>query len=94
MKMAVQTTRLGWRNICQVALMTACLSSSLVILWGESQSGIKKSVAHGNPLLFSPFAPLALLFLSFGFLKQSPKSAIYGIAVAVWTLFTCAVPTL
>jgi len=37
---------------------------------------------------------LALSLLSFGLLKHSPKSAIYGIAVAVWTLFICAVPTL
>jgi len=74
--------------------MAACLSLSLIVLWGESQSGMRRSAAHGTPLLAAPFASLALSLLSFGLLKHSPKSAIYGIAVAVWTLFICAVPTL
>lgn len=87
-----QSPKLDVWNIIQTALMAVCVSLSQVVVWEVMQS----SIPSGTFLKATLFAALALLSLSvsLGFLKRSPKPALFGIAVAVWTLFIWACPTL
>ena len=92
--MSVRANDREWPRTALIALMTACLAMSAVLLTGEYQPWVGRSMARSVSFDFGPTLSLVLLFLSFCVLKGDRKLAIYGIAAAVWTGFACCVPTL
>ena len=83
-----------WEKIgrtCFRCLMCACIALSTATLWdvaheAHSVTGLSQDWTTGSGI-----ALLAVSIISF---RWFGRLAVYGFAIAVWTLFTCLLPTI
>jgi hypothetical protein len=80
-------------RICFRSLMVACLTLSIAILWGESRRQSVQDVLHGFPVTAAMICGGVLLIASLVLFGRIGRLAIYGLAVSLWTLFVCLLPT-
>jgi hypothetical protein len=69
-------------------LMAACLTLSVAICWGEVGSQTIQDVIHGLPFEATAICGFALFCI-----KRFGRLAIYGLAIGIWTLIICLLPT-
>ena len=80
-------------RVCFRSLMAACLTLSAAILWAESRRPSIQDIMHGAPLVLAILCGFTLLLFSLSYLRQFGCLAVYGLAVSIWTLFVCLLPT-
>ena len=73
--------------------MAACLTLSLALLWGEARRQSVQDVMHGLPLYTAMILSGVLLIFSIICFRRFGRLAVYGLAVSIWTLFVCLLPT-
>ena len=84
------------RNLLKIffrILMAACLTLSVPICWGEVGSQTIQDVMHGLPFEATAICGFALLIFSLICIKRFGRLAIYGLAIGIWTLIICLLPT-
>jgi len=80
-------------RLCLRCLMAACLTLSSAILWGEARRQSIQDVMHGLPVDAAMICSGVLLVFSLVCFRRFGRLAVYGLAVSIWTLFVCLLPT-
>lgn len=74
-------------------LMTASLTLSVAVLWGEARRQSVQDVMHGAPVTVGMLCGLTLFIASVCGLRRFGRLAVYGLLIGLWTVFVCLLPT-
>lgn len=85
--------RQSFQRACLRVLMTACLTLSVAVLWGEAQRQSIQEVMHGVPVTVGMLCSVTLVIASVCCLRRFGRLAVYGLGVGLWTMFVCFLPT-
>ena len=80
-------------RVCFRSLIAACLTLSIAILWAEARRQSIQDIMHGTPLGLAIMCGFTLLIFSLFYFRRFGRLAVYGLAVSIWTLFVCLLPT-